>query len=155
MTNAIQKQPPPRKQQLRYIGLWLFPYLLAASAYGLSFTVESAKSLRTPVFAWHIAPEVYGWLLLLVLLSAIWLIVEFVSVTNRETVVVALQTDAVVSSLTAMVLTGLAGYYIGTTGLEWWLMVPWVTSILDAVISAWLGINNAAQKPFLSPRGTV
>jgi len=54
-----------------------------------------------------------------------------------------------------MIFTGITGWYLGTVGLQWWLVVPWIASILDACISAWLGINNAAQKPFLSQRGTM
>jgi hypothetical protein len=155
MTNPISSQPRAPKQRLRLLSLWLFPYLLAAGAYGLGFIVESAVALRSPVFTWPIHADIYGWLLLMVLLSGAWLIGEFVTVTNRETIVVALQSDAVVSALTAMAFTGVAGWQIGTSGLQWWLVVPWVASVLDAMISAWLGINNAAQKPFLSHRGSM
>lgn len=155
MTDAITSPARSPKHRLRFFSLWLFPYLLAAGAYSLSFALESAVSLRSPVLTWPIDAEIYGWLLLMVLLSGAWLIGEFVTVTNRETVVVALQSDAVVSALTGMVFTGLAGWQIGTSGLQWWLVVPWIASILDAIISAWLGINNAAQKPFLSQRGTM
>ncbi len=155
MSNAPFQQRPEGRQQLRLIGLWLFPYLLAASAYGLSFTMASAGALRSEVFVWPIDGNVYGWLLLMVLLSGAWLVVEFITVTNRETVVLALQSDAVISALTAMIFTGMAGWHLGTVGLQWWLVVPWIASILDACISAWLGINNAAQKPFLSQRGSM
>lgn len=155
MTDALSNRPQPPKQRLRLLSLWLVPYVLAGGAYGLSYVFESAEALRSLVFAWPIEPDIYGWLLLMVLLSGAWLIGEFVTVTNRETIVLALQSDAVVSALTAMIFTGMVGWQVGTTGLQWWLVVPWVASILDAMISAWLGINNAAQKPFMSHRGSI
>lgn len=47
------------------------------------------------------------------------------------------------------------GWLIGTGKLEWWFVVPWVAAVLDSMTSSWLGINNAAQKPFLSQKGTM
>jgi len=44
---------------------------------------------------------------------------------------------------------------IGTDHLAWWFIVPWIATIIDALTAAWLGINNAAQKPFLSKKGTT
>lgn len=137
------------------LGLWMFPYLLAAVAYFGGVVYEPAMVLREQVLVWPIPQAVYGWLLLLVLLSAVWLVGEFFSVTSRETVVAALQWDAVISSLTAIIFTGWAGWFIGTDTLEWWFIVPWGASVIDALTAAWLSINNAAQKPFLSKRGTI
>ncbi len=137
------------------LGIWMFPYLLAAGAYFGGVFYEPASALREPVLMWPIPQAVHGWLLLLVLLSAIWLVGEFFSVTSRETVVAALQWDAIISSLTAILFTGWAGWFMGTDALEWWFVVPWGASIIDALTAAWLSINNAAQKPFLSKRGTI
>lgn len=134
--------------------IWLFPYVLAGVGYLLGSTYSGAASLRTPVFDMPPPAELYGWLLLMVLASVAWLVGEFISVTSRETVVSALQMDAVFSSLTAIIFTGFAGYFIGIGTLEWWFVVPWFASVIDAVTAAMLSVNNAAQKPFLSKRGT-
>jgi hypothetical protein len=120
----------------------------------LAVFYEPAAPLRTPVLSWPVPQAVYGWLLLLVLLAAGWLFAEFVSVTSRETVVLALQLDAMLSTATALAFTGLAGWFVGKSTLEWWFVVPWGATIVDALAAGWLGINNAAQKPFLSQRGT-
>ena len=96
------------------LGLWMFPYLLAAVAYFGGLVYEPAKILRELVLVWPIPQAVYGWLLLLVLLSAVWLVGEFFSVTSRETIVGALQWDAVISSLTAIIFTGWGGWFVGT-----------------------------------------
>ena len=142
-------------RRVSLVVIWSFPFLLAVGAYMAASYTESAASLRTSVFDWPISEDVYGWLLLFVLLSGAWLIGEFISVTSRETVVTALQMDALISTLTALLLTGLAGWYIGKGTLQWWLVVPWVVSMADALLAGWLGINNAAQKPFLSKKGTI
>jgi len=136
-------------------GILVFPYALAAVAYALAVFFEPAAPLRTLVLTWPVPQAVYGWLLLLVLLAVVWLFAEFVSVTSRETVVVALQLDSVFSTVTALLFTGLAGWFLGKGTLEWWFIVPWGATIIDALSAGWLGINNAAQKPFLSQRGTV
>jgi hypothetical protein len=151
-TQPATKMSGGRKTAL--FGLWMFPYLLAAGAYFGGHLYEPAKVLREQVLVWPIPQAVYGWLLLLVLLSAVWLVGEFFSVTSRETIVAALQWDAVISSLTAIIFTGWGGWFIGTETLEWWFIVPWGAAIIDALTAAWLTINNAAQKPFMSSKGT-
>ena len=151
-TQPTTRMSSGRKTAL--LGLWMFPYLLAAGAYFGGHLYEPAKVLREQVLVWPIPQVVYGWLLLLVLLSAVWLVGEFFSVTSRETIVAALQWDAVISSLTAIIFTGWGGWFIGTETLEWWFIVPWGAAIIDALTAAWLTINNAAQKPFMSSKGT-
>lgn len=149
----ISKMSAPRR--IGILIIWLFPYLLAAGAYFAGSVYEPAAALRTSVLEWPIPPAAYGGLLLLVLISIAWLIGEFFSVTSRETVVTALQLDAVLSTTAAILFTGVAGWFIGTDRLQWWFIVPWLATIVDALTAAWLGINNAAQKPFLSKKGTI
>jgi hypothetical protein len=145
----------PAGHRLMFVFKWGGPYLMAGLFYAASFMFETASSLRTPISAWPIPDAVYRWLLIMVLLAVVWLIGEFLSVSNRETVISTLQWDAVVSTLTAIAFTGVAGWYFGKGILEWWFVVPWIASICDAVTASWMGINNAAQKPFLSERGTM
>lgn len=157
----VQMEPTDRraaqmstgKKTLLFV-IWIFPYALAATAYLLGTYYGPAESLRASVFTWPVPQDVYLWLLIFVLLSVAWLVGEFISVTNRETVVSALQADAVFSSATAILFTGLAGYYLGIGTLEWWFIVPWLATIIDALTAGILSVNNAAQKPFLSKRGT-
>ncbi|HXF55489.1 MAG TPA: hypothetical protein VNK52_15350 [Hyphomicrobiaceae bacterium] len=152
---AAQLRPMSAGRKSAIVGIWIFPYLLAGLAYGLAVFFEPAAALRAPVLVWPVPEAVYGWLLLLVLLAGGWLFAELISVTNRETVVLALQLDAVLSTTTAVLFTGLAGWFLGKGTLEWWFVVPWGATIFDALAAGWLAINNAAQKPFLSQRGTI
>ena len=91
----------------------------------------------------------------MVVLSVIWLVAEFVTVTNRETIVRSLQWDAALSAITAAVFSSIGGWMIAGDHLQWWFVVPWAGAVIDSITSGWLGINNAAQKPFLSQRGTM
>lgn len=140
---------------LGMLGIWMFPYLLAGGGYAAGALYEPAKSLRTSVTELPIPEDVYLWLLVMVVLSVIWLVAEFINVTNRETVVRSLQWDAAISTVTAALFSGFGGYLIATEQLQWWFVVPWVGAVIDSLTSGWLGINNAAQKPFLSQRGTM
>jgi len=137
------------------VTIWLFPYLLAAGAYLAAEFYAPAAALKSSALKLPIPQAVYGWLLLMVLIAVTWLISEFISVTSRETIVTALQLDAAFSAITAILFTGAAGWMIGTDRLAWWFIVPWIATIIDALTAAWLGINNAAQKPFLSKKGTT
>lgn len=146
---------PSGRPPLRFFGIWAFPYVLAALGYLVGTFYGPASSLRSSVLTWPVSQDVYPWLLLMLLLAGGWLIAEFITVTDRETIVIALQWDSVLSALTAIAFTGVAGWLIGTGKLEWWFVVPWVAAVLDSMTSSWLGINNAAQKPFLSQKGTM
>lgn len=150
--HAVPRTGPIRRTALFIV--WIFPFVLAAVSFFGAGIYQPAASLRAPVLVWPVPTEVYGWLLILVIAAVVWLFMQFLLVSSRETVVRALQFDATVSTLTALVFTGYAGYAAGTTGIEWWLVVPWVTAILDAILTGWLGINNAAQKPFIGDQGS-
>ena len=155
MTRKLTAPTAPRGRHFKLFGIWLFPYILALAAWALSFVTTSADALRSPVLAWPIEQEVFGWLLIMVVGSGAWFLFEFSSAANRETIVVELQIDSAISTLTACFFTGVAGFYIGHSSLEWWLVVPWLASLVDGVTSAWFAINNAAQKPFLSDSGVM
>ena len=155
MTNRLKSAHTIRGRHFRLFGIWLFPYGLALFAFAVSFVAPFGDALRSPVFAWPVRQDVFGWLLLMVIAAGAWFLYEFSSAADRETIVVELQIDATISTTTACLFTGLAGFLAGRSGLEWWLVVPWAASIIDGITSAWLAINNAAQKPFLSDSGTM
>lgn len=69
------------------LGIWMFPYLLAGVGDAAGVLIDGAKSLRTSVTEWPVPQDVYLWLLVMVVLSVIWLVAEFSTVTNRVIVV--------------------------------------------------------------------
>ena len=151
------RQAPAKMSALRKVFIfviWIFPFFLAGCAYLIGTYYEPASALRSAMLIWPVPQSVYLWLLLLVLVAVAWLVAEFISVTSRETVVAALQLDVIISFLTALIFTGFGGWCVGTNTLEWWLIVPWGATIIDALTAGWLSVNNAAQKPFLSKKGS-
>lgn len=150
MRSIPVKKLPPAEQQASLLGLWLFPYVLAGAAYLIGRFLEAGSPLGTLVLVWPVPYDVYGWLLGMVLLASVWLVIEFFTISSRETVILALQWDALVSAITAIIFTALGGWFIGSGTLQWWFVVPWAATLVDALASSWLGINNAAQKPFFS-----
>ncbi|MFP3944931.1 MAG: hypothetical protein ACLFWF_13625, partial [Alphaproteobacteria bacterium] len=89
-------------RKLSLLGIWFFPYILAGGAFLAGSVYEGAASLRSPVLQWPIPQDVFGWLLLMVILAIAWIVTEIFSVTNRETIALALQWDTVVSTFTAI-----------------------------------------------------
>lgn len=150
--HANARMSPVRK--ILILAIWVFPFILAAVAYLIGTYYEPASVLRSSMLTWPVPDSVYLWLLVFVLVTVAWLVAEFMSVTSRETVVTALQVDVTVSSSTALLFTAFGGWFIGTETLEWWFIVPWAATIIDALTAGWLSVNNAAQKPFLSKKGT-
>ena len=159
MSTIIEnRQIPTRTSAFRKFLMlidWVFPFVLAVVAYLLSKFYEPASSLSEPVLTWPVPDGVYLWLLLIVLAAIFWLVFEFLFVSDRETIISALQLDVTFSILGALVFTGVGGWLLGTEQLQWWFIVPWAATFVDALTAGWLSVNNAAQKPFLSSRGTT
>lgn len=137
------------------VGIWMFPHLLAAGANAAGALFEPAKSLRASVTEWPVPQDVYHWLPVMVVLSVVWLVSGFIAVTNRETVVLSLQWDAAIRTMMAAVFSGFGGFVIATDQLQYWFVVPGAGAVIDSLATGWLGINNAAQKPYPSQRGTM
>jgi len=79
----------------------------------------------------------------------IWLGAEIYTVVDRNTPVFHLQWDDFSSLVMAVALTEWHGRLVTSGQLKWWFIIPWVGVLIDAVLSGWLAINNAAQKPLI------
>lgn len=90
------------------------------------------------------------WLLLFgsFVVLVIWLIAEIMTTTDRNTPISHLQWDDFASLVIALAMTFFAGWQQGD--IQWWLVFPWFGAVVDAVLSGYLAINNAAQKPLVS-----
>jgi hypothetical protein len=136
----------PRRPLLRlFEGAWfIFPLFLIAA----SFLVPA---LQAPVRIWPVAAEHASnlpWALLIMTLAAvIWLIIDFLVISSLGTPVSSLRLNTLASVILALGITFYAGMNWGS--LTWGFVVPWVASILDAIITGDRAINNAAQKPLI------
>lgn len=120
---------------------WLFPLLMLGVGRFLD-------GLQLPV-AWPIQDPVYPPLLVELLIGLVWIIAEITTVTNRDTPVRTLQWDDMLSLTMAIVLTFFGAWQIAKGTLQWWFVLPWLVTIVDAYLSGYFAINNAAQKPLV------
>ena len=129
----------------RWLGViwWVFPVVLVAGGY-------LVPALRLPVAtSANLEPDLYFWLLISLVLCAIWIFAGFLHATDRNTTVTALKTDAFVSLLIAIGLSATVGFLAGRNSLVWALVLPTLTAIIDALVAGNRAINNAAQKPIV------
>ncbi len=122
---------------------WLFP--LAVMAAGALFA-----PLRTYVGDGFPSIDVTPGLLLQVILLGGWLLAEYRFAASRETAIGHLQSDAFRSLFLSLVLSFVAGWLLARGACPWFYIVPAVTTIVDAFLTANQGLNNAAQKPLVA-----
>ena len=138
------------RSAIRFVA-WAFPAALLLAGY--------ITGMFLPEFAgdvpWPAPGPVWPPLMVTTLVAVGWLLFEMKSAVDRETTVGELQADHTVSVTWAFLFAGGCGWFIATKGtMPWWFLVPFVESILDGILTGYLGINNAAQKPFFGKRGT-
>ncbi len=123
---------------------WVIPFVIMGGSYYLS------PSLRQYVTYDGNVPHDVAWGLLGALAAVgAWLGYEMWFAVSRKTSVGQLQADGLVSTFFAIVLTGV-GIRWNTLGtLPYWFVLPWIGTIIDALGSGFLAINNSAQKPII------
>lgn len=123
---------------------WVIPFVIMAGSYYLF------PPLRAVIAYDGNVPHDVAWGLLASLAAVgFWLGYEMWFAVARKTTVGQLQADGLISTFFAIVLTGI-GIRWNTIGtLPYWFVLPWIGSIIDALGSGFLGINNAAQKPIV------
>lgn len=84
-----------------------------------------------------------------IILAVIWIISEIITVVDKDTTVRQLRWDDFISLWIAIPMATWCGWLIAWQKVEWWFIVPFVAALLDATLSGYLGINNAAQKPII------
>lgn len=117
---------------------WAFPLFLLLVGYAI-------PALRVPI-GWPDSNTLWALLFASLVLVVIWLGSEIIAVVYRYTTSRELQWDDFISLCVALTVTYIAGWRRG--GMEWWLVFPWIGAVADAILSGFLAINNAAQKPF-------
>ena len=132
---------------------WLFPVVLLGIGYLIGHFIPAFRaSVRSK---WPIDESVWLPLFVLSILAVVWLLIDLFWVFNRETTSRSLQTNSAVTNFMAIVFSVFFGYLINSAaGVGWWFVVPFVAAVIDVFTTAWAAINNATQKPFLSPRGS-
>jgi hypothetical protein len=121
---------------------WLFPG--AVMAIGAVFpSLQLHVRLAIPPL------QVTPGMLIQVLLSSLWMLAEYRFAASRETTIKQLQSDSFRSILLSMVLCFGAGFLLAREICPWFYLIPMLSSVGDAFLTANQGLNNAAQKPFV------
>jgi len=149
MQNRNQK-PEDARFSVFNIVFWAVPLVMLAGGRflpGLHKAISDYSVWSTP--ASTVAIVVVG------AAAAVWVFLDFVRISDRETTSKELHANLIVSTAFALVLTWLSGWLsAGDSKLEWWFVIPWVMTVADLFGTGWAAINNATQKPYFSARGT-
>src|SRR3989338_6503735 len=99
--------------------------------------------LRAPV-GMPTSNLLWGLLFGSLVIVVIWLGSEIVTITDRNTPASYLQWDDFISLIVALAITSFV-----RANWEWWFFFPCVRAVVDSILSGFLAINNAAQKPLV------
>ncbi|HYU11812.1 MAG TPA: hypothetical protein VEK82_04495 [Stellaceae bacterium] len=129
---------------------WIAP--LAFMGVGYAFF----PPLRTVVtLPWQAPGDIWIGLFVQLILVFLWMMYEIWYTTHRNTSVAQLQADAAGDITMALALVATGAGLVAEGSVPWWFVVPLLGAIIDVYQSLLLGINNAAEKPFFSPRGAT
>ena len=129
---------------------WMLPMVAAAVSFFIPF-------LNTSVSGG--VPDQRLWLFMMgqiLVVIVFWLVANIVIVNNKDTTTAELQYDHSVScSVTGAMLVLFGALVVGFDAfgmrfeLTWGYLIPLLGAVLDMYLTGHIGLNNAAQKPFL------
>jgi hypothetical protein len=129
---------------------WMAPLIFMGVGY-LFF-----PALRAPAtLPWRAAGNIWIGLFIQLLLVFAWMLYEIWYTTHRNTSVTQLQADAAGDITVALALIAAGAGLVAEGGVPWWFVVPLLGAIIDVYQSPILSINNAAEKPFVSTKGST
>jgi hypothetical protein len=135
---------------LHFVG-YIFPFLLT-----LGGAVVSAMQYR--VFD-PVPVEEQRFLLLAVLIqllaAIIWIVIDFLVISNDRTTGTQLKVNVFVSSTINNIMLLLAGGMLFAGEMRWWMVVPTIAVIVDDYIVSNRAIVNALQKPIIQQGQTA
>ena len=129
---------------------WLAPFIIMAVGY-LFF-----QPLRDRItLPWQTAPGIWAGISVQLMCLIAWLIYEIWYTTHRNAAVYDLQLDSAVDIAILIVIMLMMGSMINAGELRWFFLVPTIGQVIDVFQSVLLGINNAAEKPYVPSKGST
>jgi hypothetical protein len=129
---------------------WLAPFIIMAVGYLIFPPLRTQLTLRSQVTS-----DIWAGISLQLMCLIAWLIYEIWYTTHRNAAVYDLQLDAAVDLSVLIVLMLMVGGMINARELPWFIVVPTVGQVIDVFQSVVLGINNAAEKPYVPTKGST
>jgi hypothetical protein len=129
---------------------WLAPFIIMAVGY-LFF-----PPLRDQItLLWQTNTNIWAGISVQLICLIAWLIYEIWYTTHRNAAVYDLQLDAAVDIGVLIIIMLMVGAMINAGELRWFVVVPTIGQIIDVFQSVLLGINNAAEKPYVPSKGST
>jgi hypothetical protein len=129
---------------------WFAPFIIMAVGY-LFF-----PPLRDQItILWHTNTNIWAGISVQLMCLIAWLIYEIWYTTHRNAAVYDLQLDAAVDISVLIVIMLMVGGMINAGEMRWFIVVPTIGQIIDVFQSVLLGINNAAEKPYVPSKGST
>jgi hypothetical protein len=129
---------------------WIAPFFIMATGY-LYFPPLRAQ-LTLPL---QTTSNIWAGIAVQLMCLIVWLIYEIWYTTHRNAAVYDLQLDAAVDLSVLIVIMLVIGGMINAGELRWFILVPTIGQIIDVYQSVLLGINNAAEKPYVPTKGST
>lgn len=129
---------------------WLAPFIVMALGYLFFPPLRAHVSLP-----WHTSSDVWAGISVQLMFLIVWLIYEIWYTTHRNAAVYDLQLDAAVDTGVLSAIMLMLGGMINAGEVRWFILVPTIGQIIDAFQSVVLGINNAAEKPYVPNKGST
>jgi len=133
---------------------WFSPLIFIL--FGYFVLPETRTSVLDTIFSIDAWNNIALSLLIIVFLSFLWIIYNFIWLDDRETTANELMAVSIISILWTTVICTFTGTLVFTqTGVQWYALVPALFTLGDCLMSVKVSINNAAQKPWFGRRGTL
>jgi len=129
---------------------WLAPFIIMAVVYVFFPPLRAQVTLP-----WQTTADIWAGISVQLMCLIAWLIYEIWYTTHRNAAVYDLQLDAAVDLGVLIVIMLMVGGMIATRELRWFILVPTIGQIIDVFQSVLLGINNAAEKPYVPTKGST
>jgi hypothetical protein len=104
---------------------------------------------------WQTTSDIWAGISVQLMCLIVWLIYEIWYTTHRNAAVYDLQLDAAFDLGVLIVIMLMVGGMIAARELRWFVLVPTIGQIIDVYQSVLLGINNAAEKPYVPTKGST
>jgi hypothetical protein len=132
------------------IASWLAPFIIMAVGY---FWFPPLRDRIT--LPWQPNANIWAGIAAQLMCLIIWLIYEIWYSTHRHAAVYDLQLDAAVDIVVLIAIMLMVGGMINAGEVPLFIVVPTVGQVIDVFQSVLLGINNAAEKPYVPSKGST
>ena len=132
------------------VASWLAPFIIMVVGYFFFPPLRAQVTLQ-----WQTTGDIWPGISVQLMCLIAWLIYEIWYTTHRNAAVYDLQLDAAVDLGVLIVLMLIVGGMINTGELRWFILVPAIGQIIDVFQCVLLGINNAAEKPYVPTKGST